>query len=577
MTRRTALLVGAAAVAAGFASEYVREVWIQPLWVPLVDLAVGQLLVWCGLVAAVARPQQPAGRRLVLAGFLWIIAAPRQWFSGQGMTDDFLQLDAASFTLVGWSDAVLAFIALSFSARWPSRRRDRAMTVALVVAFAFQTTVRVLARTDVFFGIQPSDLASNFVGVADLGRIAALALAGVLIVQRWLAASPPARHLPGPVLLAGAVVGFAPLYGTWYPLSQWGLIDPIPEAATVPVFWVANALRALVPIAMLVGILRQRSSRAAVADAIATVGPATSPTDLEAALGQALGDPSLRVLAWSADRSAYVDRHGDPAVLPAAGAPTAATPVMGPDGSLALLVHDRALAEDPALLAAGVSVTRLVMDNGRLNRELRRQLDEVRASRARIVESGDAERRRIERDLHDGVQQRLLALALSLRRTAVEAADPAMVDALRRGADEALGVVADVRELAQGIHPAVLTEAGLAAALRSLAIRSPVPVELELDLDRAADPTATSTAYFVASEALANVVKHAGASSAYIRALQRNGTINIEVGDDGRGGADPDGAGLRGLEDRLAAVGGTLSVSDRPGGGTVISAGIPVG
>ena len=251
-------------------------------------------------------------------------------------------------------------------------------------------------------------------------------MAGALIVQRWLAASAAARYLLGPVLLAGAVVGFAPLYSAWYPLAALGAIDPIPESVAVPAFWVANALRALVPIAMLVGILRQRGSRAAVADAIATVGSSTSPDDLEAALGQALRDPSLRVLVWSEDRSAYVDGHGAPAEVPAAGAPTAATLVPGPDGPLALLVHDRALAEDPALLAAGVAVVRLVVDNGRLNRELGRQLEEVRASRARIVESGDAERRRIERDLHDGVQQRLLALALSLRRAAAEGGDPAM-------------------------------------------------------------------------------------------------------------------------------------------------------
>jgi signal transduction histidine kinase len=137
--------------------------------------------------------------------------------------------------------------------------------------------------------------------------------------------------------------------------------------------------------------------------------------------------------------------------------------------------------------------------------------------------------------------------------------------------------VSDVRELAQGIHPAVLAEAGLAAALRSLAARSPVPVELELDADGVADPTATVTAYFVASEALANIVKHAAASSAGIRVVRQEGAIRIEVEDDGRGGADPLGAGLRGLEDRLAAVGGTFSVGDRPGGGTIVSAGIPVG
>ena len=576
MSVRRAIALGALAVVAGFVSESVRQVWIQPIWVPLIDLAIGQLLVWCGLVAAVLRPQQPAGRRLVLAGFLWIVGAPRQWFPNQGMTDDFLQFGVASFTLVGWSDAVLAFIALSFSERWPVRRRDRAMVIGLVAAFAFQTTVRILANTDVFFGIPPSDLFWNLLAVADLGRIAALAVAGVLIVQRWLAASKAGRHFLGPVLLAGAVVGFVPLLSAWYPFSQWGIIDPIPDAIAVPGFWVANALRVLVPIAMLTGILRQRGSRAAIADALSTVSPETTATDLEAALSKALRDPSLRVLEWSTERGEYVDRHGDPVAPPSVSTRTATTLVPGSEGPLALLAHDPALAQDPTLLAAGVAVTRLVTDNARLNRELRRQLDEVRASRARIVESGDAERRRIERDLHDGVQQRLLALALSLRRAASQARDPSAADAFERGADEALAAVTDVRELAQGIHPAVLSEAGLEAALAALAARCPMPVELDITVDGAPDPKLAATAYFVASEALANVVKHAAATRAAIRALQQDGMLQIEVEDDGRGGADPHGAGLRGLEDRVGAVGGTLRVVQDAGGGTVVSARIPV-
>ncbi len=575
MARWVAVAIGVVAVVVGLTSEYVRQVWIQPLWVPLIDLAIGQMLVWCGLVAAVARPQQPAGRRLVLAGFLWILGAPRQWFPSQGMTDDFLQVDAISFALVGWSDAVLAFVALSFAERWPVRGRDRAITVGLVAVCAFQTLTRVEARADVLFGVEVPDAVFTAAVVANILIISTLAIAGILIVQRWLAASRTSRYLLGPVLLAGAAAALVPIYGLWYPLSELGLIDPLPDDAAVPGFWVTNAVRMLVPVAMLVGILRQRGSRAAVASAIASMGPATSSTELEIALGQALKDPTMRVLAWDAETSAYIDGQGMPTTLPETEASTSATFVAGPDGPLGALIHDRSLAQDPTLLAAGISVTRLVMDNGRLNRELQRQLDEVRASRSRIVESGDAERRRIERDLHDGVQQRLLALALSLRRAAAHAHDPSAEDALREGADEALGVVSDVRELAQGIHPAVLTEAGLTAALRALAARSAVPVELDIDIEDVTDPTAAATAYFVASEALANVAKHSAASAASIQALEREGVIHIEVEDDGRGGADPLGAGLRGLEDRLAAVGGTLSVSERPGGGTIISAGIP--
>ena len=229
------------------------------------------------------------------------------------------------------------------------------------------------------------------------------------------------------------------------------------------------------------------------------------------------------------------------------------------------------------LVAAGVAMTRLVIEHQQLSRQLLRQLDEVRASRVRILEAGDAERRRIEHDLHDGVQQRLLALALSLRRaSATPTIDAEAAAALDRGADEALGVVSDVRILAQGVHPAVLSEAGLGAALRALAVRSPVPVDVELDLDGRVGTSAAATGYFVASEALANVVKHASASSVTLRAIEHDDWLHLDVSDDGRGGADPRGRGLRGLDDRVTAIGGTLSISGRPGGGTTVAASIPL-
>jgi signal transduction histidine kinase len=243
---------------------------------------------------------------------------------------------------------------------------------------------------------------------------------------------------------------------------------------------------------------------------------------------------------------------------------------------LAQLVHDPALDDDPGLVDAGVALTRLVVDNARLSDEVNRQLAEVRASRARIIEAGDEERRRIERDLHDGVQQRLVALGLRLRRAAARSSsDPAANEALARGADEALAVVGDVRELARGIHPAVLSEAGLGSALRALADRSPVPVELDLRLRGAGTPTAVSTAYFVASEALANVAKHAHAGTVWLHASDDD-ALEVRVEDDGLGGADPDGAGVRGLEDRVAALNGRFGIGPRPAGGTIVSATIPL-
>lgn len=576
MTRRRALAVAAVALACGLASEGLRQVWRQPLWIPVIDLSVGQTLVWCGLIAAVARPTQPAGRRLVLAGFLWILGPPRQWYSGMGMTDDFQQVEAISFTLVGWSDVVLAIVALSFAGRWPAGRLSRAMAVVLVVAFASQTAARLVLRAPDLFGVDVPDWAVPAVGMADIARLVALAVSALVIGRRILAASPAARHALGPVLVAGVVSGLVPLYGLWYPLSSFGLMHAIPEDSSVPIFWATNSLRVLVPIAMLVGILRQRASRTAVAGVVALVGHDTTPGELELALGRAVSDPTLRVLVWDEPTGAYVDAAGARVAVAGGGALTV-TPIRAGDRTLGAIVHDAALLEDPTSMAAVASITRLVLDNERLARELREQLDHVTASRARIVEAGDAERRRIERDLHDGVQQRLLALALSLRRSgALEPGGSRARAALDRGADEALAVVEDVRELGQGIHPAVLTEAGLGPALRGLAERSPLPVDLSMDLDGSLPPAAAAAAYFVASEALANVVKHAGASAAWIRAVEADRELRLSVQDDGRGGADRAGHGLRGLEDRLAAIGGTLVICERPGGGTVVSAVIPV-
>jgi signal transduction histidine kinase len=253
------------------------------------------------------------------------------------------------------------------------------------------------------------------------------------------------------------------------------------------------------------------------------------------------------------------------------------TPVETAGRRLAVIVHDPALDEDPGLVSAGVAVTRFAIDNERLGLEISRQLEEVRASRARIVEAGDAERRRIERNLHDGVQQRLVALAMALRRAGGDAEiDSEAGRALCRGADEALVVVEELRELARGIHPAVLTEAGLKPALQALADRSPVPVELDADLGRNVNGTAAATAYFVASEALANIAKHAGATTIRLSARTDGDRLTIRIDDDGVGGADAAGSGLRGLADRVAASGGTFRVEAGPGGGTSVSAVIPL-
>ena len=207
---------------------------------------------------------------------------------------------------------------------------------------------------------------------------------------------------------------------------------------------------------------------------------------------------------------------------------------------------------------------------------------EVRRSRARIVEATDEERRRLERDLHDGAQQRLVSASLALRRVrarlaAGSAGDTEAIAAADEAASELKVAVQELRELARGIHPAILTEAGLGAAINALAERSVVPATVRSIPDRRLPPAVEATAYFIVSEALANVAKHARATNVSIAAINSATTLRIEVGDDGVGGADSaSGSGIRGLQDRVAAIGGTFKMESPVGQGTLAIAEIPI-
>jgi signal transduction histidine kinase len=246
-----------------------------------------------------------------------------------------------------------------------------------------------------------------------------------------------------------------------------------------------------------------------------------------------------------------------------------------------LVVVAKAGAGDAAWWAAFISawLTPFAFLGGLLRSRLAELVEELRASRARIVEAGDAERRRLERDLHDGAQSRLVALALLLRaaRTRAGDGDPALAELLERSQEELQTSLAELRELARGIHPAVLTDRGLEPALEALTTRVPVPVTLEVaSADRLPAPV-ESAAYFVVSEALANVAKYAQATQATVAVRRVNGGLTVEVSDDGVGGADATGgSGLRGLADRLGAIDGTLSLDSPAGRGTRLRAEIPV-
>jgi signal transduction histidine kinase len=336
---------------------------------------------------------------------------------------------------------------------------------------------------------------------------------------------------------------------------------------------VAGLVAVVIPAAFLLGLLRTRLQRSGVAGLVVQLGaqpPAARVRDL---LAHALGDPSLELMFWRPGAGSYVDARGRAVTLPEPGAARAVTLLEGDGERLGALLHDRTLLDDPELLEGVAAAARLALDNARLQAELRAQLREVRASRERIVQAGDVERRRIERNLHDGAQQRLLAIRLALRFAHEDAGH--VVPQLNQIDAELANTLDELRTLARGLHPPVLEEEGLGPALQTLARRAAVPVEIgELPAARLPAPVETA-GYYVASEALANAAKHARASHVRIDLTYTGSEAVLSIVDDGDGGADTNGSGLRGLRDRVEALDGALAVESERGQGTSLRAVFP--
>ena len=423
------------------------------------------------------------------------------------------------------------------------------------------------------------ETAMNVVLWLDVIRAAAMAVAGVVMLARLARSHGSERRMLAPVLLAGAASMVSAAYTAQYAMQTLGFIPVVDNETIVPIAWVFNVIRVVVPLTILYGVLQLRGARSAMAGAVADVGNAPTASALRDALATALGDRDLQILAWDHARRDVPATDGtavpDDELQRLEHQPDRRAVRVDADGDpLAVIVVARAVAEDPALLGAGVSLTRLVVRNEQQAARIQEQLVDVRASPGPDRRGGGcrapADRARPPRRA-PAADGRARDAAPGGRR----------VRGARRGAHG--GQRGDPRDprgcarLARGIHPAVLTEAGLAAAIRAAADRSPVPAEVDIRLTGVGSPAAQATAYYVVSESLANVAKHAAAASAvWIEADDGAGRIRVVVEDDGPGGADATGHGLAGLADRVAALDGRFSVGARNGGGTRVVAEVPV-
>ncbi len=393
----------------------------------------------------------------------------------------------------------------------------------------------------------------------------------LLIVRRLVAATPRMRRMLAPLLLAAIALAAHSIFLT---VSRFGGQN----GALSYLFWWQTIAAIALPMALLAGMLRSRLARANVGDFVVEL-ERTRPQDLRSALARTLIDPTVELLYWLPEQQLFVDTDGTPREPPLDDPHRSTTRLESETGvPIAVLVHDPSLLDEPKLLQAAGAAARLALENARLHAETQLQLRNVEASRARIVTAADEERRRIERNIHDGAQQRLVALALELRnaqRRLGDRADPEIDRVLTSAVAELRGAVDELRALARGVHPAILTEDGLAAALESLTTRSPLPVEIHVGEERLPPPV-EAAAYFLACEALTNAVKHAHASKVTVTGERNNGRFVIEISDDGVGGAHvTDGSGLQGLTDRVEALGGRLTIQSAPAAGTRIMGEIP--
>jgi signal transduction histidine kinase len=521
--RRVALaLAGLVALAAAAAAE--RASGLRGL-LAAGDLTAGVALVGAGALAWDRRAQRGVAALLAATGFAW--------FVGDLWTP-------LLFTHRG----PLAHLLLAY----PSGRLRSRLAWATVVAAYVDGLVFELGATD------------GLTVALGVGLVAVAAL-------RWRSAAGLERRARGAALAAASAVGGV------LAVAAAARVAGSQDATAASLAY--DAALTLVALGLVADLRWGRWTAAAVTGLVVDVGELERPASLQGKLAAAIGDPSLVVGYRLPDGSGFVDEEGRAVALPAPGDARAATMIEDAGEPIAVLLHDAAVLADPQLVTAVAAAARLAVGNARLQGEVRARLADIEASRRRIVEAGDRQRRRLQEEILAGPERRLATAAHRLDELAAGANGDARASVLALREDLSGGRDA-LRRFAGGLHPPTLTDGGLRPALAELAAQSQLPVDLQVTAARLPQPVEVA-AYFVCSEALANVTKYASATRTEIRVVRRADALAVTIADDGAGGADPArGSGLHGLADRVEAQGGVLRVDSPRGAGTIVEAVIPV-
>lgn len=562
-------LAGCLAAGAALAFALTNPAIGSELGEPLVIAALADWItlsyVLCGLVAWWRRPTSRFGLLMIAAGFVNFLSS-LYWTTWD-----------VSHTVGQALDLLPPIVFLHVFLAFPSGRLRSSFERYLIGAgYAIAIGLELVRMA--FGGLGPNNLleieanpdAALVALRVQLTAVSALCLCvvGVLVERRVRTGGPLRRSLAH--LLDAFGLSLVMIVFLFLSLA-WG------GPGTQQIRWATFAVLGLAPLIFLLSLLHSRLVRSSVGELVVELRGEPEAADLRDALAKALRDPSLELVYWLPEFGTYADLEGRAAQLPER-AEKRATTLIDRDGvHLAALIHDPVLKDEPELLEAVTAAAGLALENGRLHVELWARLEELRGSRARVIDVAQQERKRLERDLHDGAQQRLIALSLELGLLGEDLGGDSeaavRLDQARRQIATSLD---ELRAVAHGIHPAVVTGHGLEVALEQLAARAPVLVQLNVQIDGRLPERFEVAAFYLVSESLANIGKHAHAASATIDLRLVDGQLVVEIVDDGVGGADTEqGSGLRGLADRVESLEGRLRVWSPVGGGTRLRAEIP--